>query len=386
MDEKELKRSGSRSGISAAVAVLFLGIILIFGAIIIFSAINCNTVTENISAGNISEALNEYDSLNPVGKLVFGKKINNSFLKKYGEYLDKGYIKTACEMTDTLEEKFDDFNFEEYSSKLASCASKALWNDDYKAAADAAQYILGKDPKADIAVLRSGLEAQMETYASQSDFEAVNYIVKHLPGANLERIVNGMALAAYNTVFGGSEPDFSKSARLKLEKFREISVLYSLDKVRGGDVLSRYLNHYISACGQYESYFEVYKLYKAVNSDLELAQRNFRLALNAETPEDSHSAAEVAYNYANRAYTNSQTFDSSQLGVTDYKDLCYKIARNMFAMSAWKETDDILACREKQVVLEQSRKTYDEEITRNVDGFTQYEDAKLNISLQALYS
>ncbi|MBQ6265529.1 MAG: hypothetical protein IJK60_08795 [Clostridia bacterium] len=386
MDEKELKRSGSRSGIGAAVAVLFLGIILILGAVIIFSAINCNTVTENISAGNISEALDEYDSMNPLGKLVFGKKINNSFLKKYGEYLDKGYIKTACEMTDTLEEEFEDFNFEEYSSKLSACASKALWNDDCKAAADAAQYILEKDPKADISVLRSGLEAQMETYASQSDFEAVNYIVKHLPGANLERIVNGMALAAYNTVFGASEPDFSKSSRLKLEKFREISVLYSLEKVRGGDILTRYLNHYISACEQFEGYFEVYKLYKTVSSDLELAQRNFRLAVNAETPEDSHSAAEVAYSYANRAYINSQTYDSSQLGVTDYKDLCYKIARNMFALSAWKESEDIIACREKQVGLEQSRATYDAEITRNVDGFLQYEDAKLNLSLQALYS
>ena len=51
MNEKELKRSGSRSGAGAAVAVVFLGIILIFGAVIIFSAINCNTVTDDISAG-----------------------------------------------------------------------------------------------------------------------------------------------------------------------------------------------------------------------------------------------------------------------------------------------------------------------------------------------
>ena len=386
MDEMELKRSGSRSGIGAAVAVLFLGIILVFGVVIIFSAINCNTVTDNISAGNISEALREYESFNPVGKLFFGKKVENSLLKKYNEYLDKGYIKTACEMTQTLEEELDGFRFEDYSSKLAACASKALWNGDYKAAADAASFILKKHPKADIAVLRSGLESQLESYASESNFEAVGYIVKHLPGAGLERVVNGMALAAYNTVFGGSEPDFSKSARMKLEKFREISVLYSLDKVRGGDVLTRYISHYISACEQFEGYFEVYKLYKTVSSDLELAQRNFRLALNAGTQEEARSAAEVAYNYANRAYTNSQAFDSSQLGVTEYKDLCYKIARNMFALSAWKTDSDIIACREKQVGLERDRKAYDDEITQNVDGFTQYEDAKLNLSLQALYS
>lgn len=386
MNEKELKRSGSRSGAGAAVAVVFLGIILIFGAVIIFSAINCNTVTDDISSGKISEALSEYESLNPVGRLFFGKKIENSLLKKYGEYLDKGYIKTACEMTETLENEFENFRFEDYSSKLAACASKALWNGDYRAAADAAQYILEKQPSADISVLRSGLEAQIETYASESNFEAVNYIVKKLPSANLERLISGMALAAYNTVFGGSEPDFSKSARLSLEKFREISVLYSLDKVRGGDVLSRYLSHYISACEQFEQYFEVYKLYKAVSSDLELAQRNFRLALDAETPEDSRACASTAYNYAGRAYANSQNFDSSQLGVTEYKDLCYKTARNMFALSAWKNDSDVIACREKQVSLEQSRATYDAEITRNVDGFTQYEDAKLNLSLQALYS
>ena len=386
MDEKELKRSGSRSGIGAAVAVLFLGIILIFGAVIIFSAINCNTVTGSISAGSITEAFDEYDSMNPVGRLVFGNKIKKSFLKKYGEIIDKGYIKTACEMTEILEENMEDFNFEDYSSKLASCASKALWNGDYKAAADAADYILGKHPKADISVLRSGLEAQIESYASESNFEAVGYIVKRLPNANLERLVNGMALAAYNTVFGGSEPDFSKTARLKLERFREISILYSLDNVRGGDVLSRYLSHYISACEQFESYFEVYKLYRTVSSDLELAQRNFRLALNAETQEECRNCAEVAYNYASRAYENSQNYDSSQLGVTEYKDLCYKVARNMFALSAFKSDSDIIACREKQVSLEKDRARYDAEITGNVDGFLQFEDAKLNLSLQALYS
>ncbi|MBR6005388.1 MAG: hypothetical protein IK063_04070 [Clostridia bacterium] len=386
MDEKELKRSGSRSGIGAAVAVLFLGIILIFGAVIIFSAINCNTVTGSISAGSITEAFDEYDSMNPVGRLVFGNKIKKSFLKKYGEIIDKGYIKTACEMMEILEENMEDFNFEDYSSKLASCASKALWNGDYKAAADAADYILGKHPKADISVLRSGLEAQIESSASESNFEAVGYIVKRLPNANLERLVNGMALAAYNTVFGGSEPDFSKTARLKLEKFREISILYSLDNVRGGDVLSRYLSHYISACEQFESYFEVYKLYRTVSSDLELAQRNFRLALNAETQEECRKCAEVAYNYASRAYENSQNYDSSQLGVTEYKDLCYKVARNMFALSAFKTDSDIIACREKQVSLEKDRARYDAEITGNVDGFLQFEDAKLNLSLQALYS
>ena len=386
MDEKELKRSGSRSGIGAAVAVLFLGIILIFGAIIIFSAINCNTVTGNISAGNITEAFSEFDSMNPVGKTVFGKKIEKAFIKKYNEYLSKGYVKTACEMTETLEDNLDDFRFEDYSSKLANCASKALWNGDFKAAADAAQFILGKHPKADISVLRSGLEERIETCASESDFESVGYIIKRLPGASLERLVNGMALAAYNTVFGGSEPDFSKSARLKLEKIRDVSLIYSLDNVRGGDVLSRYLSHYISACGQYESYFEVYKLYKTVTSDLELAQRNFRLALNAETEEECRSCAGVAYNYASRAYENAQSFDSSQLGVTEYKDLCYKIARNMFALGAFKTDSDIIACREKQVSLEKDRAGYDAEITDNVDGFLQYEDAKLNLSLQALYS
>ena len=87
---------------------------------------------------------------------LFGKKIENSLLKKYGEYLDKGYIKTACEMTETLENEFENFRFEDYSSKLAACASKALWNGDYRAAADAAQYILEKQPSADISVLRSG--------------------------------------------------------------------------------------------------------------------------------------------------------------------------------------------------------------------------------------
>ncbi|MBR4765250.1 MAG: hypothetical protein IK085_00640 [Clostridia bacterium] len=386
MDEKELKRSGSRSGIGAAVAVVFLGIILICGAIIIFSAINCNTVTDKISAGSIAEAFSEYDSMNPAGRLVFGKKIEKSFLKKYGEYLDKGYITTAREMTKTLEDNLEGFRFEDYSSKLASCASKALWNGDYKAAADAADYILEKQPKADISVLRSGLEAQIESFASESNFDAVGYIVKRLPGADLERLVSGMALAAYNTVFGGSEPDFSKSARLKLEKLRDISILYSLENVRGGDVLSRYLSHYISACGQFEGYFEVYKLYKTVSSDLELAQRNFRLALNAETEEECRSCAGVAYNYASRAYENSQNYDSSQLGVTEYKDLCYKIARNTFALSAFKSDGDIIACREKQVSLEKDRARYDAEITENVDGFSQYEDAKLNLSLQALYS
>ena len=41
MDENEVRRSSSRSGVWAAVAICFIGIILIAGVIAVFGAMNC---------------------------------------------------------------------------------------------------------------------------------------------------------------------------------------------------------------------------------------------------------------------------------------------------------------------------------------------------------
>ncbi|MBO4894402.1 MAG: hypothetical protein J5562_05775 [Clostridia bacterium] len=385
MDENEVRRSSSRSGVWAAVAICFIGIILIAGVIAVFGAMNCNTVTDLINSGKTGEAMQEYASMNPAGKLLFTKKVESAMLSQYKSVLGKGYVTTARNMTDLMIENFDDFRFSSYAKPLAVCAAKALWNGEYEAAADTVIYILEKDQNADISVLTDALESNVEIYLNDGDYDAAFYILDRIPEPNLEPFVKGLCAVAYNIVFKSGEPDFSLSAGAKLKNCLATSERYNLDGVPGAGVLIEFLNHYISACNRYGSYFEVYNLLKAVGPDLEEMSKNFNIALNTDIQEKSWEYAETALFYANSAVAKADAFDSTQLGVTEYKSLCSKYADNATKMTKWIIEDEYLVCSETQSALDLSREQYNAEINDNVKGFAESIDVTLNNRILAIY-
>lgn len=383
---QEKTRFRDRSALTAALAVLGLGIIILFCTVIIFSSVQCRKAVGFAEQGNTQSAIAQYDAMNGIGKALFGKKIKGSVLERYNLCLDSGNAGTVRELTDQMKVTFEDFDPVEYLPRMENCVEAALTNGDFAGAVEMIEYIRSLNPAEDFTSLQSVVEAKLNDLALAEDFDSADLLINAMPGCDLGGFVKGLANVSYSAVFSSAALNLSDALGEKLKNYRAISTKYALSAVAGGEALNAFLDYYIKGCNAYGTYSELHLLCTAVNSLMDNAEDYMESAFGFAGKRDvSHNYAREAYSYAVQAYNLAVKYDATQKGVRDYALLCADYIANAEAMMKWESNDVYISAMNKQPSLKNRRSALEKNGAADAGAMESYSKAELNDALRKVY-